>query len=47
MENVQQNRDIKLVATEETISYQNEIIILQSFLQKICSLWIGKNLKNF
>ena len=40
MENVPKHTDIKPVATEkkETIWYQNEIIILQSFSQKICWL---------
>ena len=45
MENIRKHRDIKLVTTErrnyllsqkEIIWFQNQIIILQSFLQKIC-----------
>ena len=42
MENVRKHKDIKLVIIEkkETIWYQNQIIILQSFLQKIC--WLMK-----
>ena len=41
MENVSKHRDIKPVATkeEETIWCQNQIMILPSFLQKICCLW--------
>ena len=40
MENVQKHGDINLVATEEkeTICYQNQIILLQSFLHKVCWL---------
>ena len=42
MENVREHRDIQLVTTEkqkkqETIKYQNQIIKLQSFSQKIYS----------
>ena len=39
MENVRKHRDIKLVITkkkEETIYCQNQIIIAQSFSQKLC-----------
>ena len=42
MENLRKNRDIKLVTTkkEETIWYQNQIIILQISSKKIC--WLKK-----
>ena len=38
IENVEKHWDIKLVTTErkETIWCQNQIIIAQSFVQKIC-----------
>ena len=40
MENVRTHKDIKLFTTEieETVWCQNQIIILQSFSQKICWL---------
>ena len=40
MENVRKHRDIILATTkrEETIQYQNQIIILKPFLQKIYQL---------
>ena len=50
MENVREHRDIQLVTTEkqkkqETIKYQNQIIKLQSFSQKIYSQQKWEKLK--
>ena len=40
MEKIQKHGDINLVTIEgkETICYQNQIILLQSFLHKVCWL---------
>ena len=39
IENVGKHKDIKLVTTEEeTIWFQNQVIMLQEFSQKICWL---------
>ena len=41
IENVGKHKDIKLVTTEEeTIWFQNQVIMLQEFSQKIC--WLQK-----